>query len=78
MGKMSGLDVIRTLTSRSNSVQLPAIVACTSYVTAEDQLQYQKLGFRGLLGKPFALSDLKACLIGCVSNESPFVCTVSY
>ncbi|MDR3739968.1 MAG: hypothetical protein P4L40_13230 [Terracidiphilus sp.] len=38
------------------------VIACTSYVSVEDQEKFKAAGFSGLLGKPFQLRDLQAAL----------------
>ena len=60
MGVVSGLDVMRVCGERG--WVLPPVLACTSYVTGEDKAEYERLGFSGLLGKPFSVKDLKSTL----------------
>ena len=81
LGSMTGFDVVRAVCAARGGLPGP-VIACTSYVSLEDQAKFKAAGFAGLLGKPFKLADLRRALaavtaavapqIGNLHSDSPF------
>ena len=61
LGSMTGFDVVRAVCAARGGLPGP-VIACTSYVSLEDQAKFKAAGFAGLLGKPFKLADLRRAL----------------
>lgn len=67
LGTMTGFDVMAMLPSPP---PFP-VIACTSYVSVDDQEQYISSNFSGLLGKPYTATHLARLLKGVVAQSRP-------